>query len=685
MILFAISCLLVILSSYFITSIIAPQKSLSGALYLFLTAFAQVVITFEILSLFNSITIKFVLVSNFIYLFLSLILWFFLSKKFWKVDTKSFKKRFLNSLKLDKSLIFLTLGLAVLITSSFIMCCVLPISNSDAQSYHVARSLYWSIQGNLNYFITADIRNLCSPINTEILYTWVLLFIKRDLLLSIFSFIGYILSVISIYGILNYIGYSFRRKLWVIAILSSFASVMVAISSTETDIIIAGLICSSIYLFWTALREKTKIPIFMSSLAYALAIGTKTTALIIIPGFCVVILYLCLYFKNYKPVISLILFGIINFLLFASYNYIQNFIHFGNFIGSVGFIATCKNYYGIKGTIASLIKYIFDLFNFSGIYLSQNIVDAIQNYKILTLEFYHLNYIPNGIYTNGGLINSMIDPLAGSGILGFLVFIPCLFISLLRPLFKKNNKKMKFVCIFALFFLFNMFFISLLIAYMSFNIRFVMAFIVLASPVLVYSYTSNKFIKNTIIIIAMYYLCYVSFHIGSRPFYNLCEAIKPKHSINYNFGGSSYLRETILSDFSKKDHIILFLGDPDCIFLFKSLVFKGYNIEIGRLEDFDSENFKHYNILILPINEQFSSAIINYKYSETNGDNRYYKNYPIYCSYIDKSINPKSSKKVPLASKCDLYDDFLYKNYTQILYNFPFSNYYRIYRLKDKE
>ena len=54
MILFLISFLMVFLSSYFMTSIIADKKSLEGFIYILLTAFANVVLTIEILSLLNA-------------------------------------------------------------------------------------------------------------------------------------------------------------------------------------------------------------------------------------------------------------------------------------------------------------------------------------------------------------------------------------------------------------------------------------------------------------------------------------------------------------------------------------------------------------------------------------------------------------------------------------------------------
>lgn len=689
MILFVISILLVITASYFITSIITPQKNIIGVIYFFLTAFAQIVLTFEILSLFNSISPISVIISNLIFFTLSFFIWYAKTRTFWKLDISDFKNKFVNSLKLDQSLIFLVIGLSILLISSLIMCIILPITNADAQAYHVARSLYWSLQGNLNYFTTADIRNLCSPINTEILYTWVLLFTKKDLFLGIFSFFGYILTIISISGILKYIGFSFRKRLWVIAILSSFASVMVQLSSTETDIIVAGLICSSIYLFWTAIRTGHKIPIFMSSLAYALAIGTKTTALIVIPGFLIVIIYLLFYFNRYKPILYLILYGIINSILFASYNYIQNFIHFGNFIGSEAFVSTCKNYYGLIGAMSNFVKYIFDLINFSGINLNQNIISEIQSYRELALYYYHLNHVPDGVYSGAVLINAMSESSVGLGPLGFILFIPCMIISISASILKNKSKKVSFLLIFTILFLINILVLAESISYMSYNIRFITSFVALSSPILIYSYTKNKIIKYAIIIIAMYYLSFMSLHLGPRPFIKLCTILKSKHSLtqlkkSYEFNGSSKLQKAIISNYKKDDNILLFLSDPDCIYLFKSLTFYGYNVEISRLEDFDKSRFNNYNVLILPIKSQTSSVITKYEYAKTNKKYRTYNNFPVFCFYIDDSLNPKKTKGVPLISNCDLSEDFLNKNYEKLLYKNYVSNDYRIYRLKEE-
>ena len=89
-----------------------------------------------------------------------------------------------------------------------------------------------------------------------------------------------------------------RVRLWCIFMLSSFAGVIVQSTGTETDMIVAGLVFSSIYLYWRALKEKRIVPVFFSALAYALALGTKSTAFMAVPGVGLFMIGLGIYYRK---------------------------------------------------------------------------------------------------------------------------------------------------------------------------------------------------------------------------------------------------------------------------------------------------------------------------------------------------------------------------------------------------
>jgi hypothetical protein len=692
MFLFIISFLLVFISSYFLTSIIAPKKNILGLIYLFLIAFAQIVLTFEVLSLFSAIKAGWVLSLNFVVLILSTYSWRKRNKPMWSLEFKDFRNRVINSFKLDKSLMWLYVGFAAFVMVAFFLCFIMPITSADAMSYHVARSVFWVLQGNLNHFEIADVRILCLPINSEILYSWILLFVKKDVFFGFFSFVGYLLSIISIYNILSLMGYSTRKKLWTVFIFSSFSSVIVQASGTETDIIIAGLISSSIFLFWYGLKNNQKMPVFMASLAYVLAIGTKTTAIIAIPGIGLFMLALCFYFKQYKPLILFLGFGLINFLIFASYNYILNYIHFGNFMGSASLIVTSKNYYGLRGMFSNFIKYIFMLFDFTGFRWAEYVTPTFTSIRNTILHFLHLSYIKDGLYTMPYAVNRLLlEPVMGAGILGFLVYLPTLCFAFLYPIFKIKSKKTWFIFSFALLFIVNLLLMSYLIVYMIFSVRFVMFFMLLSAPILIYSYFPRKNpLKYLIIAFALFYFLGVSTYLWPRPFVKIVNILIKHHSITYlrdlarckSFDeNTSYensaciLRNRIEKSFDKDTKFLIFANTADKIYLIKALGFEGFNIDFGLLENVENIDLNKYNIVISTNRGQLSTLINNYKerkndYKITNQKIITKKDRKVPCIYIPNfKIADIRNKEVayPFQVRCGMKKEFLDGNNLEFL------------------
>lgn len=693
MFLFLISFLLVFISSYLLTSIISPKKSILGVIYLFTIAFAQIVLTFEVLSLFKAINQFWVLALNVLSLGISFAAWNKNSRPFWSLEVKDFRNKVNNALKLDKSLVWLYVGFLTFIIVALLLNLTMPITSADALAYHAARSLFWVLQGSLNHFEVADIRNLCLPINSEILYAWVLLFLRTDLLLGFFAFVGYLLSIISVYNILGLMGYCVRKRLWVIFILSSFSSVIVQISGTETDIIIAGLITSCIFLFWYALKHNKKAPVFMAALTYALALGTKTTSIIAIPGVGLILLALCYLYKKYKPLGAFLGFGVLNFLIFSSYNYILNLIHFHSLSGPESFIVVSKNYFGIKGMISNFIKYIFMFVDFTGFKWGDYITPQMISARNGILNFLHIGYIPDGLYTTPyGVNRLLLEPLMGAGVLGLIVFLPCTIWALIKPIlkqiFKCKSSKTLLIGLFALAFVVNILSMSYLLAYMSFSVRFVMSFMVISAPILVYSYSRKKNpFKFIIVFFALFYFLCVSTHLWPRPFMKITRIfVHERHSLSYlqnicrckDFNvkseytnGTCLLVEKIEEKIPSNKRILAFLNTTDSIYILKALEFKGYKIDFAILEDADNIDFGKYDFVITPNNVQKASYIKYYEQRKNEykiQDNKVIvdKNILVPCLYeknvtIQKSKNKES--RYPFQSLCGMNQKFIDNNH----------------------
>ena len=705
MLLFAISFLLVFASSYFLTGVIAPKKSIVGFIYLFLIAFAQIVLTFEILSLFTAINQFWVLTLNFLALFLSAYIWNKNYRPLWSLDCQTFRKRVINSFKLDKALVWLYVAFAIFIIVTVFLCLLMPLTNADAQGYHVARSVFWVLQGSLNHFDTADIRNLCLPINSEILYSWVILFTKGAFFLGFFSFVGFVLSIVSVYNIMGFLSFSTRKKLWVIFVLTSLPSVLVQPSGTETDIIIAGLLSSCIFLFWYALKNNKLTPIFMAALAYALAIGTKTTSIIAIPGVGLFLLALTIYYKNFKSLAYFLGFGLFNFLIFSAYNYVLNFIQFHDFMGSNSFMIVSKNYFGIKGTFANFIKYLFAFFDFTGLKWALYVGKDIINLRIFVLSSLGLGVIPDGIYSSRFTVNgTLLEPIMGAGALGLFVYLPGIVMGLFKPLFKPKSKRTWLLFAFSLLFIVNIFVLSCLLTYMSYSVRFIMFFIVLSSPILGYSYFRGRnIIKNAIVIFAIFYLVFVSTNLWARPFVKISKILQMDSSIsNLRYramctdfnktpslsNSACALRMVLQKKYSPKDRILIFANEADNIFMLKTLEFQGYKLDFNTIEELSNIDLSKYNVLITIKPEQRSTFV---KYYDGYRNRTTYDGDTVVstCKYGANYLLAKFNKEglEPYKVTCKISKDFLNKEHfnfadkagvANLLLNT--HNYYEIYK-----
>ena len=671
--LFFISLILITLTAFFITSIFEKKSFIKIFIYMSAIMFSTIVLDIEILSLINSISPKGILLLNAIGSIFAGIIWYKNGKPLFNIKTKRFFKKLYYSVLSDKYLLILGLAFIFMLLTALFIIAFMPVVNGDASSYHVLRSLFWIGNKNLSHFETADFRNLIMPINSEILYTWLFIFLKRQLWLGIFPFIGFLMSVFSLYGILGKIKFSERHKLWTIFILSSFPAVIIQLSSTETDLIISGLILSGIYLFWEYNKTKKLHELYISSLLFALAIGTKTPALMLL--FPVGLWILWISYKNdgencYKILLKFSGFGLINFIIFSSYNYVLNFLDFGNIFGPQNLILAHKNLYGLKGCIANFIKHIFLFVDFTGFNWDKVFGVYVIKLKSSLLAFLHLSNIPDGVFTNdnNNVNTTLIDSLTGLGILGFITFLPCWIYSLFKPLFKQDEKT-KVIFSFGLILLGAILVMSYVLAYMVYNIRFVMSFCIISSPILVYSYSrKNSVLKFIITMFALFGLLLVSTNIWRVSVVRIVKHMKQGYGIHEirQLYMCSLLEKTPLEHYK--------YSEPDCIFseiiknnginkkylylanagesllITKSLMFYGYDVDYKLLENISNEDLKQYDTIFI------RNMLQSYGIKQAGKSEKYYPFKGVECNYI------YSKTKVPFDTVCTVNEQFFINN-----------------------
>jgi hypothetical protein len=664
---FFVSVLIVILSSYLILSGLKSnnnkEKGQTGFLYFLLIAFSQLVLSFEVLSLFKSISKSGVLICNIVFFILSVIFFFIRGRKLYcNFDEIKIIK---FALKRDKALKFLGICFLFFLIFQLITIFLFGLETDDALNYYFTRCTEWIQNKSISHFLTTDTRELIMPVNMDFLYTWLLIFRKSEMGAAIFSFIGYTGVIYVIYNLLKELNFSVRRRLWAIFVFSSFALVMVEMTRPCADLFVGGLILSSIYLFIKSSKDEDRTALYFSALSYALAIGTKTTSIIAIPSVFIILCTLTYIYKKESFIKNLSYFCglfILNFIIFSSYNYILNFIQFSNPFSCREQLLLNQFRDGCKGYIANVIKYTFTIFDMSGMPSCLNINKFIENIQNAVLSLFGLTlktgttpYFPYYFSFNNkiGLLDSSL------GIMGLLSFMPSIIYSFKRLLKNKYNKTVLIIAFMALSLIINILIYSRTMVFTGYNLRYILTFVVIASPVVVYSYPAigHKYWKILLCGIMFIYLIGYAHH---KPFSLIITSIKQNKLANTFIKTEE---SNVYNFFIKKspDKIIIMTGNTDSSpFYIEKLRLNGFYMEKLLVENIEVYNLNDFNYIITTKSYTESTNIVNFKDRIQNP-----QKYIAKCLYSNKVPEPifkYEETNEPAVVECDIPFAYLKQN-----------------------
>lgn len=662
MLFFAI--LLNLFSSYFVGAIF------NNIVIIFITFFALVVLNLEILSLFNGIKPFNILFLEVFFLIISFL--FFKKENYPKITLNFDFKRLKNSLKLDKSLLILSFAFIFFLVVELFLATILPAFEADSQTYHFFRSYMFIKQNSLNHFETNDIRALIMPINSEIIYSWILAFKKNFYGFGLVSFFSYLLFLINGWQIAEKFKISYRKRLFFLLIFSSFANVIIQISSLQTDLLVGSLLITSLNLFLT--NKKSKI--YFSSLAFALALGVKTTAIIAL--LAIFILYFLIEFfidKNKKldklKHFSLCL--VINFFVFSSYNYILNFVQFHNFFSNNSSYLAHRFWGGVQGYIANIIHFSFQSLDFTGFRWGEYLNNPIMTAKSAIFNFLNIN--PK-IGTNVPIyrVNTIAEEqICGFGVLGFLAFIPALIKSVFLKIKFKNNKKITFFFFLTFTFLAYFLLLARSVGYMIYSIRFLISFVALSSMVLTLLYLKKTIYKKIIVVFCLFYLLLISTHIRKAPLNIVLSKFNQKNYTLTDFEKDCYLGRiylktpyineiyfTILNKYKDKKNIALIKSTKSVVFYLKSLEYQGYRVDFLNSALINYDKLKKYDLVIVENSSQdddvFNIEDVKINYSISNNSVVFKDDNSLNCYYIDIKQNVTNKAKNAVKRNCFSYN-----------------------------
>ncbi|MBQ9244814.1 hypothetical protein IJ182_00935 [bacterium] len=584
--------------------------------------------------MFNKISINGVLSINVLFFIIALLVFNLKkAKKYNPFECDEFLK-IINVIKQDKILKILSILFIFYIISQLVIIFFIPVSFGDALSYYFQRCAHWIQAGNINHYDTYDVRELIMPTNMEFLYTWMFLFTKNECGCGIFSFFAFLNSIYVLYKFIGELGFCRRKRLWTVFVFSSVPIIYSMANTPLADLFIGSLILSSLYLFVLDCKYSGKMYLYFAALSYALAIGTKTTSLIAFPMFllaCVIIAFI--FKKKMKNIILFIIFLIINVLIFSSYNYVLNYIQYGNFLSSPNHILLNHFRGGMQGYLYNIVNYLFLIFDMSGIPNIDFYNDFVIKVRDYIYGFFDIAKCISPFYDRKYPFNSEISPLYSFlGAVGIFAFYPALISAFCKIKSYSNSSKILFIL--AMSYIINILLFSGLMIFTEFNARYIVTFFVLASPVIVFTYIKSKLYKIFLAFIMSVYLFVIPFSEAFGYFNAYIKFCVKNIDIQNKY-------EKFNREFNDEEEVYLYLKDK--AFIKVGLIAgasKRTNFDIIRLQiagkiidKLPIETMKEYSladydyIIVFDEPEQKSSFI---SYKEYNSPN-----YIADCTYYD--------------------------------------------------
>lgn len=413
--LFFLSIFFLILTSLGILSLFKFTYLLEQIIFFLIISSANIILATFILSFLGSINQTGFLIVQTIFLFIVFLIAHLAKKRFLplfaRVDLNEFK-----DLKRHPHILTIGSGIFMFFIVSIFLILLVPPNNWDSMAYHLSRIGFWLQHSSMDFYETYDLRqNYLSP-NAEILIMWPILFIKSDIFAGFVQWIGYLGTILLIYGIARELGANIFQGIFASLVWASIPEVMLEATSTQSDIIVTFFLIASIFFMLRGANEMGWKGFVASGISLGLAVGTKGTAILALPGIFIGALFLFYRIKN-NFIRNLTIWGIsacLGIIIFGSYIYIENYLHYGYPFSTKAGKADL--------TAPSVANMFYNLHHIGYRFLDNSGIPFINIPGFSQIRYFHEDY-------------------AGYGLVWLFLGVPAIFYALYKGFFKNDSLK----------------------------------------------------------------------------------------------------------------------------------------------------------------------------------------------------------------------------------------------------
>ncbi len=338
----------VLATAVLLNAVFPLQGRLANLLALACLSFAQIVLLSEVLSEMHFIGRTGFLVGHLMLLALAFALWWRRGRPDLWASWRSAKADMSKGFRPHLPLLFFAL---VVLFVSFVNL-GLALSTSpryitwDPLSYHLPRAYFWAQNGTARHYYTEDIRQTEFPPNASFCYLWIMVLARSYAGLAVPSWIAGFVIAAGTAALARAAGHRRSAALFSGILFLTLPLPILHMVNEYSDLLTAAAgVCFVFFTLRALQRHAGSVPwqqnheYLYAGAAFGLALGSKYSALFLLPGAGLAFLTyaaLTLRRKAVKPLVVLAVSCIVGFALLGSYNYVLNVLDFGNPLTSVG-------------------------------------------------------------------------------------------------------------------------------------------------------------------------------------------------------------------------------------------------------------------------------------------------------------------------------------------------------------
>lgn len=282
------------------------------------------------------------------------------------------RQEIVRSIKSVPDLWFLAAAVGLTYVLLAVVNVLVPPNNMDSLAYHLTRVAFWIQHHSLAPWPTPYLSQAAFPPNAEIGSLWSMLFLHRDLLAGFTQWFSAFGAALAIFGLARGFGSSRRQAGFAALLFLTLPMIVLQATTTQNDLTAAAMVAAMVFLIWLGLRTRHAGMLILSGAVMGLALGTKFTVVMVLPGFAIGLAYIVLMRKP-RPIRMVLTWAgacLAGFILLGAFIFVQNWRYFRSPLGSQEILSNQANHDKVSlGTLirSNAARDIYSFMDLSGV------------------------------------------------------------------------------------------------------------------------------------------------------------------------------------------------------------------------------------------------------------------------------------------------------------------------------